>query len=92
MPVLPFAMPKPTDVRPIARQLYFLPVQTRVPLKFGPTSTITGAFIVNAIIVGGIEHALKLGHTPEVFISSNTNGDEHNDRILQKYKSRVRHL
>jgi len=60
--------------------------------KVGPTSTITGAFIVNAIIVGGIEHALKLGHTPEVFISSNTNGDEHNDRILQKYKSRVRHL
>ncbi|MBI1177896.1 sugar isomerase domain-containing protein [bacterium] len=60
--------------------------------KVGPTSTITGAFIVNAIIVGGIEHALKLGHTPEVFISSNTNGDDHNDRILQKYKSRVRHL
>jgi uncharacterized phosphosugar-binding protein len=60
--------------------------------KVGPTSTITGAFIVNAIIVGGIEHALSLGHTPEVFISSNTNGDEHNDRILKKYKGRVRHL
>jgi len=28
-------MPKPTDVRPIASELYFLPVQTRVPLKFG---------------------------------------------------------
>ncbi len=63
-----------------------------LPGKVGPTSTITGAFIVNAIIVGGIEHALKLGHTPEVFISSNTNGDDHNDRILQKYKGRVRHL
>jgi uncharacterized phosphosugar-binding protein len=63
-----------------------------LPGKVGPTSTITGAFIVNAIITGGIEHALKLGHTPEVFISSNTNGDDHNDRILQKYKSRVRHL
>ena len=63
-----------------------------LPGKIGPTSTITGAFIVNAIIVGGIEQALKLGHKPEVFISSNTNGDEHNDRILQKYKGRVRHL
>ena len=29
-------MPKPTDIRPVAVELYFLPVQTRVPLKFGP--------------------------------------------------------
>jgi len=27
---------KTTDVRPISAALYFLPVQTRVPLKFGP--------------------------------------------------------
>lgn len=27
---------KPTDVRPVAARLYFLPVRTRVPLKFGP--------------------------------------------------------
>lgn len=63
-----------------------------LPGKIGPTSTITGAFIVNAIITGGIEHALSLGHTPEIFISSNTSGDDHNDQILQKYKDRVRHL
>jgi uncharacterized phosphosugar-binding protein len=48
--------------------------------------------IVNLIIVHGIESALKRGVTPEVFISSNSNGDDHNDRLLQKYKSRVRHL
>jgi L-alanine-DL-glutamate epimerase-like enolase superfamily enzyme len=29
-------MPKPTDVRPLEASLYFLPVTTRVPLKFGP--------------------------------------------------------
>src|SRR3954447_9221752 len=29
-------MPKPTDIRVIGAGLYFLPVQTRVPLKFGP--------------------------------------------------------
>ena len=29
-------MGKPSDVRPAAVSLYFLPVETRVPLKFGP--------------------------------------------------------
>ena len=28
-------MPKPTDIRPVASTLYFLPVATRMPLKFG---------------------------------------------------------
>jgi L-alanine-DL-glutamate epimerase-like enolase superfamily enzyme len=30
---------KSTDVRPIASALYFLPIKTRVPLKFGPEIT-----------------------------------------------------
>lgn len=30
---------KPTDVRPIAAALYFLPIKTRMPLKFGPEIT-----------------------------------------------------
>lgn len=29
-------MTKPTDIRPMAVTLYFLPVTTRIPLKFGP--------------------------------------------------------
>ena len=33
-------MSKPTDVRPVAATLYFLPVTNRVPLKFG-TETVT---------------------------------------------------
>jgi L-alanine-DL-glutamate epimerase-like enolase superfamily enzyme len=32
-------MPKPTDVRPVAAAVYFLPIQTRMPLKFGPEIT-----------------------------------------------------
>ena len=32
-------MPKPTDVRPVAAALYFLPIKTRMPLKFGPEIT-----------------------------------------------------
>jgi len=34
------AMGKTTDIRPVGASLYFLPVQTRVPLKFG-TETLT---------------------------------------------------
>ena len=30
---------KPTDVRPVAAALYFLPIKTRMPLKFGPEVT-----------------------------------------------------
>jgi L-alanine-DL-glutamate epimerase-like enolase superfamily enzyme len=29
-------MPKATDIHPIGAELFFLPVETRVPLKFGP--------------------------------------------------------
>jgi L-alanine-DL-glutamate epimerase-like enolase superfamily enzyme len=32
-------MPKPTDIRPVAASLYFLPIRTRMPLKFGPEVT-----------------------------------------------------
>ena len=63
-----------------------------LPGAIGPTSSITGMFIINAIIVQGIENALARGFAPEIFISSNTSGDDHNDRILRKYKSRIRHL
>ncbi len=63
-----------------------------LPGLIGPTSTITGAFIVNALIVQGIEEAMKRGVAPEIFISSNSGGDDHNHRLLDKYKSRIRHL
>ncbi len=38
-------MPKPTDIRPVGATLYFLPINTRVPLKFGPeiTTSVTCA-------------------------------------------------
>ena len=62
------------------------------PGAIGPTSSITGMFIVNAIIVQGIENALGRGLAPEIYISSNSDGDDHNDKLLQKYKNRIRHL
>ena len=32
-------MTKPTDARPVAAAVYFLPIRTRMPLKFGPEIT-----------------------------------------------------
>jgi uncharacterized phosphosugar-binding protein len=63
-----------------------------LPSRIGPTSSITGALIINLIIVQGLENALGRGGAPEVYISSNSNGDAHNEVLLAKYKSRIRHL
>jgi uncharacterized phosphosugar-binding protein len=63
-----------------------------MPSAIGPISSITGTFIVNAVVVRGIESALSRGVAPEIYISSNSNGDEHNNKLLEKYKSRIRHL
>jgi L-alanine-DL-glutamate epimerase-like enolase superfamily enzyme len=42
-------MSRPTDVRVVATRLYFLPVQTRVPLKFG-TETLTSVTIARVCV------------------------------------------
>lgn len=63
-----------------------------LPGKVGPTSSITGLFLVNAMIVEAIRLAMDRGVKPEIFISSNTNGDDHNHSLLERYRSRVRHL
>src|SRR6476661_6589991 len=33
---MPRQMPRATDIRTTSAALYFLPIETRVPLKFGP--------------------------------------------------------
>ena len=63
-----------------------------LPGLVASTSTNTGALIVNLIIAQAVENAIARGVTPEIYISSNTSGDAHNDVLLQKYKSRIRHL
>ena len=40
-------MPKPSDIRTVGATLYFLPVKTRVPLKFGP-ETLTSVTVARA--------------------------------------------
>jgi uncharacterized phosphosugar-binding protein len=63
-----------------------------LPGKIGPTTTSTGALIVNAVIVQGIQNATQHGKPPEIYISSNSDGDTHNDLLLQKYRPKIRHL
>ena len=42
-------MPKPSDIRTVGATLYFLPVKTRVPLKFGP-ETLTSVTCARAMV------------------------------------------
>ena len=59
-------MPNPTDVRPIASELFFLPVQTRVPLKFGTETTTSVTCARVCVTVEGRDHrrADGWGETP----------------------------
>lgn len=55
------------------------------------SSTIAGAFIINAIAAVAAEKLEALGVAPPVFISSNREGgDLHNFSLLQKYGARVK--
>lgn len=62
------------------------------PHRLGPPSSITGMLIINLIVIQAVEYAVQCGVQPEVFISSNTSGDDHNDQLLQKYRGHIRHL
>ncbi|MGP0069961.1 MAG: enolase C-terminal domain-like protein [Isosphaeraceae bacterium] len=59
-------MPKPTDIRPVAVELYFLPIKTRVPLKFGPeiTTEVTCARVKLTVEDSGRRKAVGWGETP----------------------------
>lgn len=57
-----------------------------LPMKAGPTSTVFGAAILNAVIVEAIQYIIDKGETPPVLISANVEGgDEHNRRIVERY-------
>jgi uncharacterized phosphosugar-binding protein len=58
----------------------------------GSTSSMIGLLVIQLIQVRAVELALARGVAPEMYISSNTRGDDHNERLLQKYRNRIRHL
>lgn len=57
-------------------------------MAVGPTSTVVGGSILQAIIVGTVAELQKRGIDPEIFLSSNlSGGDENNAAIFAKYRS-----
>ncbi|WP_280771347.1 SIS domain-containing protein [Salipaludibacillus daqingensis] len=61
-----------------------------VKVPFGPTSTVVGACIINAIIAETIVQLSKRGIEPPVLLSGNLDGaNEHNEKIIQHYRKRI---
>ena len=52
----------------------------------GPTSSITGITIAQALVCQVVDNLVKAGIEPPVFVSSNVDGgDAHNNRMFEKY-------
>ncbi len=63
-----------------------------MPSRVGPTSTLTGALIVNLLVVRAMELLAERGTPTEIFISSNAGGEDHNRRCLERLGRRLRHI
>lgn len=63
-----------------------------LPTRVGPTSTLTGALILNLMAVRSVEITRARGGTPEVFVSSNAGGESHNAALIQSMKQINPHL
>ena len=59
----------------------------------GPTSTVVGATLMNALMVEVIRLLLEQGITPPVTLSANIDGsEEHNQRVWEQYRGRLTYL
>ena len=59
--------------------------------KVGPTSTMSGALILNLMAMEIIENLITMGITPPTYVSQNADGGaEHNEALAQKYRHRIR--
>jgi uncharacterized phosphosugar-binding protein len=68
------------------------PIPGLAPLV-GPTSTVVGAALLQALVVEVVAALVQRGVDPEVLASSNTRGgDDHNAELLARYRDRVRSL
>ena len=58
-----------------------------------PSSTVTGAFIANSIVIRACEKLLEMGVEPPVYCSANVDGGrEFNDRIIEEYREIIHYL
>jgi len=61
-----------------------------LPGRVGPTSTVVGAAIIDAIVVGAAASLLERGLDTPVLVSSNVaEGDAHNARLVARYRDRL---
>ncbi|HUU54325.1 MAG TPA: SIS domain-containing protein [Armatimonadota bacterium] len=61
--------------------------------KVGPTSTVLGSAIAQALIVEAMARLIEKGETPPVYISANLpGGSEQNQQVLSRYRDRLRFL
>ncbi len=59
--------------------------------KVGPTSTMTGALLLNLLSMEIIENLISMGVTPPTYVSQNADGGaEHNEALAKKYRHRIR--
>lgn len=59
--------------------------------KVGPTSTMSGALILNLLSMEIIENLIAMDVTPPTYVSQNADGGaEHNEALAQKYRHRIR--
>lgn len=64
-----------------------------VPVPFGPTSTVVGAAILQALMAEVVERLVQCGAVPPVFLSGNLNGaDAHNTALVERYRGRCGRL
>lgn len=62
----------------------------KVKVPFGPTSTVVGAAILNAVFAEAIKLMADGGFEPPIFLSGNIDGaDDHNNRLVEKYRERI---
>ncbi len=61
--------------------------------KVGPVSTLLGGLILNVLIIRVIERLIEAGQVPPVFMSSNLpGGPEHNEKVMARYRQRIKGL
>ncbi len=64
-----------------------------LPQRVGPTSTVTGAAILNCVVARAAELLQERTSDAPVFMSANLDaGDEHNRRWLEHYRGRLTYL
>jgi uncharacterized phosphosugar-binding protein len=63
-----------------------------LPERICPTSTITGAALLHAVVYEAVTILLAWGIQPAIIRSANLDSDQDDFKALKQYRSRVRHL